>query len=189
MAESPYLHAELGFGFEMPSGWTLDLASSTHPLFPILLSMRAGSARVMLAARAAAHADPGERASAMKDELAARGIEGRPVAGALHVPGTANVADVEFQIAGETQHWISLVTDGVEFSFTHTGPYADVRNGLAGIAATFRKPAAEQAQRFLSAHTRQAFAPGPEELAGLSHFQRVAARFNVPPAKRPRRGS
>lgn len=189
MAETPYSHAELGFGFDIPPGWALELASSTNPLFPILLSMRAGSARVMVTARGAASVNPAQRSVAMKDELAARNIEARPLAGALNFPGTGNVAAVEFQIGGERQRWISLVTDGVEFSFTHTGPYSDVQNGLESIAATFRMPPADQARQFLSARARQTSVTRPEDLEGLSHFQRVAARFNVPAAKRPKGGS
>ncbi|GKS59788.1 hypothetical protein YTPLAS18_33150 [Nitrospira sp.] len=184
MPETGYSHAGLGFGFEVPQGWTLDL-DSANPRFPVIISMRSNTERIMVAIRATLTVNSAERATSMKDELAARGIDAKPVAAALSFPGTGNVATVEFQIGGQQQQWISMVTNGVEFSFTHTGSYEIVRKGLEHIAATFRMPQAEQARQFLIARAPQSPQARAEDLERMSHFQRVAARFNVPPAKRP----
>ena len=185
--ETPYWHAGLGFGFELPEGWRLELESA-NAVFPALVSMRAGDARVMAAARGAMSTELSERAASMQEELAARSIEARPVAAGLSFPDTGNVAAVEFEIDGNRQRWVSMVANGLEFSFTHTGSYEEVRKGLERLAATFRMPQEAQVRPFLIARALSPTARAAD-LERLSHFQRVAARFHVPAAKPPKRSS
>jgi predicted Zn-dependent protease len=44
MAETSYSHAGLGFGFDVPPGWVVELESA-NALFPVIVSMRAHADR------------------------------------------------------------------------------------------------------------------------------------------------
>lgn len=184
MASETYRHAELGFGFELPDGWRIDAESST-PLFPAIVSVRSGERRIMIAVRATTAADPAARIAAMREDLAARGIGRAEPVEPISFGGLGNVVAVELYAGGQRQRWISLVVDSLEFSFTHTQPFDEVHGAFERIASTFKPPPPDQARRFVAA--RQVTTPGI--LAGGapegSHYQRVAARFNVPAPPAP----
>jgi hypothetical protein len=188
MANAHYSHRLLGFAFELPTGWGFELESASAR-FPAIVSLRSGQARIMVAARSPVSEAPAERVATMRKELAARGIEAAWVSDAPAFAGIGNVAAVEFALGGERQRWLSVVTDGIEFSLTHTRPYEEVRAALARIAATFHAPSPEQVRQFLAAQATTFVRPRAARASGLTEFEKVAAQFNVPLAPPRARGS
>jgi hypothetical protein len=179
MAKTSYTHADLGFGFDVPDEWRIELESSSQA-FPAIVALRQGEARIMIAARRALIPDLLERAANMRRQLDGRGIEAIRTTELPAFPNNGNVVALEFALDGVHQRWLSLVADDIEFSFTHTQTYDAVRTAVARIAATFRPTDRERTARFLAAWTAATPAAQAAAIGQLSDFERLATRFHVP---------
>lgn len=176
MTESRFFHEESKIGFDLPKDWRVELETKSAA-FPLLVALRAGELRIMVAFRAANSAGPTARMTTMRRDLSSRGI------GTTERPPTileSDIAELDMRVNGERQRWISIVRHGVEISLTHTGKVEDVEVALRVIAANLSLPNPAKTLEFLTAE--QMLSPFDEaaEVAGLSHFQKIARRFNIP---------
>lgn len=184
MADSRFFQEESEVGFDVPENWRVELETGSAA-FPILVALRARELRIMVAIRVASGASPAARAATMRQDLSFRGIT--TIAESPSIFPETDVAGLDMLVNGERQRWISIVRHGVEISLTHTGKLEDVEIALREIAATVGLPNSTKTIKFLA--EKQTYSPFDEaaELAGLSHFQKIARRFNIPLGPRRRK--
>lgn len=194
-----YRHPQIGFAFEVPTGWALE---NVHRGADDLVVVHRKGATGLFLRVSATHDDAAARLGRMKAHLAAVGAAAAAPCPPPPFARANDIVAVSFTLEGHTQRWISVRRDGYDYSLSHTGQWDDVEQAANRVAATFVFPAPSAIRQALPGAQPTAMPPGeaplpsapasgepsadaPPATASQAPHDDIEARFHVPPSSRP----